>query len=90
MFGKMVLTREGGILEGCGRDGYVLFEGTASVFTSRRETKPREISLPIACRPGGDLNSVSCRTGATEPARSVTVALLVTVWKVLLHECHLS
>ena len=53
MFCKMVMTSEGGILEGRGVvDGYVLFHSTASVANSRKEIKPREISLPIACRPG--------------------------------------
>ena len=52
MFVKMVLTGVGGILEGGVVDGYVLFQGTALVFNRRKEIKPREVSLPIACRPG--------------------------------------
>ena len=48
---KMVLTGEGGILGGR-IDGYVLFQGNVSVFTRRKEIRPREISLPIECRPG--------------------------------------
>jgi hypothetical protein len=36
MFGKMVMTGVGGILEAGGVDGYVLFQGTASVFTRRK------------------------------------------------------
>jgi hypothetical protein len=30
----------------------VLFQGTASVVTSRKEVKPREILVPITCRTG--------------------------------------